>query len=196
MIKRTSKPSINETFRKPQAQAKPRPPQFENDEAEDEAEATPNSKKGSLEERFNAIASATGFANAENIPPGKYEAIVSEGVYQAPDAKGQSVRLRFDLCDPDYKDQNQIAQWYRILDADNEPFVGGIKALAFQFAKLGYELTLSGIEEDLAKITEDKPGVLVKVSYRDYQGAQYPKVNIEGLCDNDVVQEYKDSVPY
>jgi hypothetical protein len=92
-----------------------------------------------------------------------YEAIIREAVVQEPDARGQSVRLKFELCGAEFGDQNTITQWFRIFTEDDEPFEPGIKSLAYNFAKLGLELDFNTIDEVCAELSEERPGVIVKV---------------------------------
>lgn len=160
----------------------------------------------SLAGRFNAIVKSFS-NNASDIPPGMYEAVISEAVLQEPDTKGQSVRLKFELCSPDFEGQNVLTNWFRIFDVEGEPFAGGIKSLAYNLARLGVGFDFDGlttkeeveehIGEVLAGITEEKPGIIAKVvNNPGNDGRIFTNVSVEKPCDNDLVQEYKDNVPY
>jgi hypothetical protein len=60
-------------------------------------------------------------------------------------------------------------------------------------ARLGYEdVKEAELPELLQQISEDKPGVIVKVSYQKVGENTYQRADIEGTCDNDVVARYKD----
>jgi PDZ domain-containing secreted protein len=65
-------------------------------------------------------------------------------------------------------------------------------------AKLGYNpKDYDELQEVCEEVTEQKPGVSIKVSYSpDKEGTPRVRVTIQGEQDNDVIQEYKDSVPY
>jgi hypothetical protein len=64
-------------------------------------------------------------------------------------------------------------------------------------AKLGYKINdFAELEPTFEEISEEKPGVNLKISYREYKGQEYQQADIVSLCDNDVVQEYKDEVAY
>lgn len=136
--------------------------------------------------------------NADEIPAGTYEAIVRDIVLQEPDNKGQSVRIHFELCNPEFKETgNSITQWFKIVDARGESVDGAIRALKAALAKLGYEPSGEELEECFEQITDEKPGVLVKVSYsKDEAGNVWQRANIQGQCDNDIVMQYKDDMPY
>lgn len=174
---------------------------------DDEEEVKPKKKATLLADKKpkKKSALAAAFAstplsnNADDIPAGKYEAIVRDFVLQDPDAKGQSARIHFALCSPDFSESNQITQWFKLLDSDEEPVEGGIKALGASLAKLGYDMPddEDNLEEVFQEITNEKPGVLVKVSYsKDSNGNTWQRAVIQGLCDNEVVQEYKDNVQF
>jgi hypothetical protein len=175
---------------------KPTPTKQQPLESEEEYDADDEPKdRGSLADRFNAIAKSFS-SNASDVPPGMYEAIIKEAVLQAPDAKGQSVRIKFELCDPEFKGQNQITNWFRVINEEGEPVQGAIHSLAYNFAKLGYDLDWNELENTLAEITEEKPGIIAKVTVSQGTQRVFTNVSIEKTCDNDVVQEYKDNIPY
>jgi hypothetical protein len=135
--------------------------------------------------------------NADSIPPAKYEAIIKDAVLQKPDAKGQSARFHYELCSPDFADQNSVTTWFKIFDTDGEVVAGGIRALKQTLAKLGYDPTFDELEECFEQITEERPGVLLKISYtKDNAGNEWQRAVLEDLCDNEVVQAYKDNIPY
>jgi hypothetical protein len=186
-----------------------KPPVEPDDDDEEEAPPTPkasakpkeanvgggNRKGGkSLAQAFDDVPMSN---NADNLPPGKYEAIIKDVVMQAKDAKGQSVRMHFELCSPNLAEANSITTWFKIADADEQIVGGGIRALKQTLAKLGYEATFDDLEECFEQITEEKPGVLLKISYsKDAQGNEWQRAVVEDLCDNDIVAAYKDNVPY
>lgn len=158
--------------------------------------ATPPAKVGrsSLAEAFDNT-SATN--NADDLPPGKYEAIVKNAVLQEPDAKGQSIRMSFDLCNPDLAENNQVTTWFKLFDANGNKVDGGIRAFKGTMAKLGYKPKFDELDEVLAEIMEERPGVLLKVSYsKDRDGNVWQRAVVDSLCDNEVVQEYKENVVF
>jgi hypothetical protein len=153
-----------------------------------------NSRSSALADAFDST-SATG--NADDLPAGKYEAIFKSGILQEPDAKGQSVRVSFELCHPDLQDNNQVTTWFKLFDASENKVEGGIRAFKGTLAKLGYKATFDELEDILAELTEERPGVMLKISYsKDRDGNVWQRAVVESLCDNQIVQEYKDNVPY
>ena len=153
------------------------------------------SKKGNspLADAFNKVKSSKG---ASDIPAGKYEAIIRAFVLQPPDAKGQSARVKFELCDPQFKDNNTIPQWFKLLNAQDEEVAGGIWALEQALAKLGYDISGDELEECFEQISEENPGVIIKVSYDNVDGTRWQRAVIQGLCNNALVQEYKENQPF
>ena len=157
------------------------------------AKAPPKKRKG-LASAFDRIPLTN---NADEVPAGQYEAIVRDVVLQEADSKGQSVRMHFELCDPQFAEANNITQWFKIVDAQGESVDGGIRALKQALAKLGYEPSGEELEECFEEISGDKPGVVLKVSYsKDDSGNTWQRAIIQAPCDNDVVAEYKDNVAY
>lgn len=150
------------------------------------------------EEMANAFNAVPTSSNADGIPVGKYEAIISEIVWQPwTELKGKSIRMKFELCDPDYANQNVVTRWFKIFDGNKQTMDVGISIFRQSMAKLGYEVEdVRKLNKLFKQVMEDRPGVLLNISYRTYQGTQYIDPKIEGGCDNDVVQEYKDSVAY
>jgi hypothetical protein len=151
--------------------------------------------KSALSQAFAAVPMTN---NADDLPPATYEAILRAGVLQDADARGQSVRFNFDLCDPRFSEANNVAAWRKLLDENDEPVGGGVRTLYNDLAKLGYEKPADEDEliEILDDITNEQYGVLVKISYRKWEGNDYQTVNIVGKCDNEVVQEYRENVKF
>jgi hypothetical protein len=52
----------------------------------------------------------------QNVPSGRYSAVINEIVLQEANARGQSVRAKFHLAvaDEDYHDNAPIVTWYKI----------------------------------------------------------------------------------
>jgi hypothetical protein len=208
----TTQPSKHESSRRPAASAKRAAPpveeyddeeEYDDDEEPTVEEKTPTkaAKKGSsttaAKSRADAFDSVPASNNADNIPAGKYEAIIRSGILQEPDAKGQSVRFSFELCHPDFGDANQITTWFKLFDADGDRVDGGIRAFKGSMAKLGYEVAFDEIETQLEQITEEVPGIVLKVAYtNDRDGNTWQRATIESTCNNDVVQKYKDNIKY
>jgi hypothetical protein len=117
----------------------------------------PAAAASSLANAFDAVPASS---NADSIPPGKYEAIVRSAVLQEPEAKGQSIRINFELCSPDFGDANQITTWFRIFNAEKEAQAGGIRAFKGAMAKLGEEVTFGELPKLLSELTENQPGVV------------------------------------
>lgn len=192
--------------------------EVEDDEGEEEAPVVSKgkiipkkglavTKKGS-NIRKNVSPLAAAFAavpltnNATDIKAGTYEAIIRAIVLQDADAKGQSVRVNVELCAPEFSEANQLVDWRKIINADGDAVGGGIRALGQDLARLGYEVPTpdEDFEENLEaifdEITKEKPGVIVKVTYQNVGGTSYQHFSIHGPCDNEVVEAYKDNVPY
>jgi hypothetical protein len=160
----------------------------EEDDEEDEEE--------SLAAAFDAVPASN---NADDVKPGKYEAIISSVVLQDWDPKGRSVRMKFELCDPELSDQNQVTTWFKLFDADRQAFEVGTSIFKRTMAKLGYDgddVKFKKLEKLFAEISEEQPGVIVSISYNQTTTGRWQRVNIDDLCDNDVVQAYKDNVAY
>lgn len=172
-------------------QAKPDPPEEAEQEEEQEQEAKPAKKKGSWAAAFDSVPLTN---NATGVKAGeKYEAIIRKAVLQPEDEKGQSVRMNCELCSEDFSKANQVAIWFKISDSDGDSVDGGVKALRITLAKLEYEeVTSDNLEDILAEINETQPGVILKPNLKD----GYLNYRVEELCDNEVVQEYRDNIPY
>jgi hypothetical protein len=180
-----------------QANAKVTKQQPELDETEDSEDRSKG--RSSLAAAFDSVSLSS---SASEIPPGKYEAIVSRLTLQEPDQKGQSVRANFELCSPAFDNKNQLVTWFKLLESDHRtPIDGGIKAFKAMLAKLGYELKGADMEdpdsEIYATITQEQPGVTLKISYQQANdGNTYQRILVDSLCDNEVIAQYKDNVPY
>jgi hypothetical protein len=152
-------------------------------------------KKGAArrEATYDTIKPGSGGGiTADDVPPGRYTAIISGAILQDMNENGQSLRLVFDLCD-DAVAGTEVPTWFKFYRADgtiNEFAIGLWKTT---LAKLGYQdVKEAELPELLEQVTVDRPGVIVKVSYQNVQGRIYPRVDVEGLCDNDIVAAYKD----
>lgn len=178
------------------ANAKP----LKQQQAEEEME-TPNNDEveepiaDALSAAFDSVPLSS---SASEIAPGKYEAIVTRITLQAPDSKGRSVRANFDLCSPKFENKNQLVTWFKILENNlRTPVAGGVKALKIMLGKLGYDPRGSEMEQCFAEITNEQPGVMVNISYQEgNDGVTYQRIIVDGLCDNEVVEAYKDNIPY
>ena len=150
-------------------------------------------KATSLEDYFRvAIDKTPSSGDADNIPAGNYEAIVTSIVRQDFDpAKGQSLRMKFQLCGSEFEGL-KATTWFKILDARNQPVDFTIGKLKGVIAKLGYELTYEEMDAIFEEIMESQPGVILKIEYQNVQGTRFQRVNVVDACDNDVVQEFKD----
>lgn len=178
------------------------------DEEIDEEEAPPVKKvmktakpatKSALAKAFSAVPMSN---NATSIKAGTYEAIIRSFVLQAPDAKGQSVRINAELCGEDFAEANQLVDWRMLINKDGDAVMGGIRALGNDLARLGYEIPTidedfdENLEATFEAITKEKPGVLLKVTYQHANGVDYQHFAVQGECDNEVVQAYKENTPY
>jgi len=136
--------------------------------------------------------------SASEIPAGKYEGIITRVTLQNPDAKGRSVRVNFELCDPRFENKNQLVTWFKILESDlRTPVAGGVKALKIMLGKLGYDPKGSEMEQAFDEISQDQPGVMLRINYAEgSDGIVYQRIIVDGLCDNEVVETYKDKIPY
>jgi hypothetical protein len=151
-------------------------------------------QKSGLAAAFDAVPISN---NAKNIPPGTYEAIIRRFVIQQPDAKGQSARIEYELCDPEFQGkENSVTGWFKLLEPDLRTPGGGMKPFKIALAKLGYEPENSEeAEACLQEITENNPGVLIKITYDDNY-PDYPRTRIESESDSEVVENYRDNVVY
>jgi hypothetical protein len=156
------------------------------------------SKHGSLAGAFKKIPMSN---NAEDVPPGPHDAIITEFVLQDQTEKGQSARLKFALCEEEFEGKNELTTWFKLLGTKTdpeEPNEWGIKNFKTNLARLGYEpddMELDEIEELLKEITKERPGVIISVTYQ--AGFEdFPRIKIEGESDSEVIQAYKDSIPY
>jgi hypothetical protein len=175
----------------------------EEEEEEDEAPVSkkPISKlkkgRGKVSSSLaNAFSSIPLSNNADDVPTGKHEAIVSDIVIQEPGEKGTSARVKYELCEEEFSGKNELTTWFKLLDEEMEPHEVGFRMFRGMLAKLGYEPeSPEELEEVVAEVKKDRPGVLISVSYsKDYP--DFPRVKVEGPCDNEVVEAYKDNVPF
>jgi hypothetical protein len=156
-------------------------------------------KKSALAQAFAAVPMSN---NATNVKAGVYEALIRSFVLQAPDAKGQSVRINAELCGEDFSEANQLVDWRMLINKDGDPVMGGIRALGNDLARLGYEIPAvdedfdENLEATFEAITKEKPGVNLKVTYQHYNGVDYQHFSIQGECDNEVIQAYRENTPY
>lgn len=156
-------------------------------------------KKSALAKAFAAVPMSN---NATSIKAGTYEALIRSFVLQAPDAKGQSVRINAELCGEDFSEANQLVDWRMLINKDGDAVMGGIRALGNDLARLGYDVPEQdedfdeNLEATFEAITKEKPGVLLKVTYQHANGVDYQHFSVQGPCDNEVVQAYKENTPY
>lgn len=157
---------------------------------EEEEEDTP-ATKGSLDHVMKNVSLSN---NASDVPAGTHEAIIQEFVLQAPDTKGRSVRVKFEMIEEPFAGKT-MTTWFKMLQDDLITEVeGGVRALKLALAKLGYEEPSSEKEltKYLAEITKEHPGVLIRVTY----DGQWTRIRIDDRSDSDVVEAYKDNIPY
>jgi hypothetical protein len=190
----------------------------EEEDSDDEKEETPPPKKKGLLAKKGSTSTSTStnkaskkspleraFANVPSsndavIRPGKYEMIIKEIVLQPyQEGKGQKARAKFIVCDPDYVEM-PVTIWYNLIGKDGEPSEFGISIFRQEMAKLGYEVgtqvTEEEIEEMFEEVTKDRPGIVASLSYREWQGRDLAVVNIAGTSTSDVIEEYKDQIPF
>ncbi len=184
----------------PQANAKVmKQQQVEEEDVDNDDEGEVSKGRSSLAAAFDSVSLSS---SASEIPPGKYEAVVTRLTLQEPDQKGQSVRANFELCSPKFENKNQLVTWFKLLESDHRtPIDGGIKAFKAMLAKLGYELKGVDMEdpnsEIYTEITQEQPGVMLRITYQQANdGNTYQRIIVDSLCSNDVVAQYKDNVPY
>jgi hypothetical protein len=172
----------------------PRTPQMRKKIARPAAEeASPQKSAGTSLASFFDKAIVTVSGDADNIPIGNYEAIITEVVEMPFDSlKGQSVRMKFELCDPDLENKNQVTTWFKVVNANEEVNQGGARAFMATLTRLGYKVS-SGEEARaaMAEIGEEQPGVIVKISYSN-DPEKWQRAVVMNTCDNDVVEAYKD----
>ena len=187
----------------------------EEDGQDEQEEATPASKsrllpkkkvgagsgpaKGSLGAVFRSVPLNS---NAKNIPEGLHEAVLTRFVIQQPNTKGQKAMAEYALVNPDFGEKNKVQGWFGIMDEKGEA-AKGLYWFKIALSKLGYDTDKFDEEEDptdlyeqaLEEITDEQPGVLIKISYNaDYPDS--PNVRLEDQADSQLIQEYKDNVPF
>jgi hypothetical protein len=180
----------------------------EPEEEEEESEPAPKrkglvskgkqatSKKSPLERAFaNVPASGDTI-----IKPGRYDMIVKEITLQPfVQGKGQKARAKFIVCDADYA-ESPVTFWYNLIGKDGEPNEWGIQIFRTEMAKLGYEVgtevTEEEIEEMFDEITKERPGIVAKLSYREWNGRDLAVIDIQGESDSEEIQEYRDNIPF
>jgi hypothetical protein len=119
-------------------------------------------KRGNLAAAFNAV-SSTG-----SLPAGDYPAVLEDiQLLEFNPARGQSVRARFDVGA-----ERLLEAWWRLIDYNREPVKGGIIGIKILLDRLGYEygtydLTEEALSELFAEISQAKPELDVRVSYKD-----------------------------
>lgn len=141
-------------------------------------------------EAYNAIGAGSA---GSDVPAGKYEAVVFNATLEEPSQRGQAVRLNFALADENLSESEQMPTWFRLFNPDRSPNSGGIRAWKDTLARLGYsDVPFDELPAVLATIVDDKPGVVINLKYREYQGRKYPNIYVEGLCDNEVIARFKE----
>jgi hypothetical protein len=155
-----------------------------------------NSQSGSLAKAFDSVPTTS---SQSTVPSGRYEAIAKVNISQ----KELVIRWiwNFELCSEDFeRGQNRVPAFRRLQNADGERETHeeiAIKTLRQELAIIGYpDLKGSQLEECADEINNDPPGVIIRVSYRQWQGRDIQEAEIVDECNNDVVQAYKDNVPY
>jgi hypothetical protein len=143
--------------------------------------------------------------NAKNIPEGVHEAVLTNFVIQKANNKGQKAMAEYTLVNPEFGEKNKVQGWFGLMDEQGNPGKG-LYWFKVALAKLEYDTDKMDEEEDpdelselyaqaLEEITEDKPGVLIKISYNS-EYPDSPNVRLEGTADSALIQDYKDNVPY
>lgn len=155
------------------------------------------SKKGksALAKAFDSVPLSN---SAENIPAGKHECIIREArVHPFNEERGQNITFKYEFC-ADPHTGKQMTQWFKILDANNQPVDWMIDALHQSLVKMGIDITGEQLEDTIQEINDEHPGILLKLTYvvSTKDGNTYPRFNIQGQCNNDVVEAYKDNVRY
>lgn len=149
--------------------------------------------KSALAKAFDSVPLSN---SAKDIPAGKYECIIKEAVVRPfSEEKGQFIIFRYDFCAPPHTGKS-MTQFFKILDENEEPVDWMINMLKEAFARLGVEIEGDDLESTIQEINDSRPGILLKVGYQvGKDNVTYPRLAVQGTCDNDVVEAYKDSVP-
>lgn len=177
----------------------------EEDEEEDEEETPrPTKKKGKAKSALARAFAAVPLSGNSIMKAGLYLAIVRSFILQPPDARGISVRINVELCDPEIEEADRHrVDWRKIIDADGQPVGGGIRAFANDLAHLGYEIP--DIDEDFEdnlqaifdEIGKERPGINLKVfNQRGNDGTEYAHFAIQGVSEDEVIEEYKNNIPF
>ena len=176
-------------------------------EEEEESETSPPSQQPAAAKPSVSGGAPTHFANTSDaynsvtaggasseLKPGKYEAVVFNAVLEEPSERGQSIRLNFALADEQFGGREMFPSWYKLFNPDQSPNMGGIRAWKDTVTRLGYDSSIpfDEVPQLLETIADDKPGVVINVKYRDWQGRKLMNIFVEGLCDNDVIAQFKE----
>jgi hypothetical protein len=178
----------------------------ENDEEEnDEEEQEKTSKKTKNRDeptrsRAEAFNNVTVAGTSNNVKTGKYEAIIRSVVLQEMDTRGQSVRYNFDLVDPEYEENNKLVTWSKLFRGDESVVDVAVKILKRQLVRLGYkedEINFDLLPEIFEEITNENPGVILKISYnKGNDGIEYQRIEIDDVCESEMIDDYKDRVVF
>lgn len=175
----------------------------EDDEVEEDEEPVLKKKKAGLGSKKGRSALAKAFDSvplsnsADDIPAGKYECIIREArVHPFSDERGQNITFKYEWCAEPHEGK-QMTQWFKIIDASEEPVDWMIDMLKQAFVRLGIEIEGDDLEGTIQEINDTHPGIILKLSYsKGKDGNTYPRFAIQGECNNDVVEAYKDNVAY
>jgi hypothetical protein len=164
--------------------------------AKRKATALPKKGKSALAKAFDSVPLSN---SADDIPAGPHEVIIREATVRPfVEDRGQAIIFRYEFCEEKYAGQ-QMTHWFNVIDKSGEPVDWMINNLRVALAKLGIEVTGDELEETIQEINDSRPhlGVLLKLTYsQGKDGNTYPRFAIQGPCDNDVIEGYRDNIPY
>jgi hypothetical protein len=177
------------------------------DEVDEEEEEKTNKKTKSRDEeqkptrsRAEAFNTVTVAGTSNNVKTGKYEAVIRSVVLQEMDTRGQSVRYNFDLVDPEYEENNKLVTWSKLFRGDESVVDVAVRILKRQLVKLGYkedEINFDLLPEIFEEITNENPGVILKISYnKGNDGIEYQRIEIDDVCESEMIDDYKDRVVF
>jgi len=134
------------------------------------------------------------------LEPGRYEAIVNEIVTLPVKETGVFIRAEFIIADPDEKllGRKHSVLFQMVMDDGRTPAEWGPVFYHRMMAKLGYEQNNRGRAAREA-ITEQKPGVYLKITPGKQEG--FVNTSVEGRFDQDndnieALREWLENNPY
>lgn len=148
-------------------------------------------KRSSFASAFDETPPATGMSGSD-VPPGKYEAIITYAALKDENDKGQAVLIKYEIADEGDSQGKTLHSYYTVFDKS-----GGVgKGMGFlrrDLAKLGYsDLSGEQVEEALEEVAKDQLGVAITVKVKD----GWTNVYLDGIVeDSEIIDAWKAEHP-